>query len=92
MMMTRGAESLVSGGVAGEVAGVAGGPIIGVKTGVRSVSFLETANCRFALANLSGVVVLERARDLPVALGDDVNSAVEKSNVKGIASAYTKNR
>ena len=91
MMMTRGAESLVSGGVAGEVAGVAGGPIIGVKTGVRSVSFLETANCvRFALANLRGVVVLERTRDAPVRPGVDVNSSAEESKkLKGIASAYT---
>ena len=82
MMMTRGAESLVSGGVAGEVAEVAGGAVIGVKTGVRSVTFLETANCvRFALANLRGGGVLERTRGAPVCPGDDVNSAVDRSDM-----------
>ena len=82
MMMTRGAESLVSGVVAGEVAGGVLAPVIGVNTGVRSASFLETANCdRFALANLRGVVGLERARDAPVRPGDDVNSAVGSSNM-----------
>ena len=35
MMMTRGAESLVSGGVAGEVTGGVRVPVIGVETGVR---------------------------------------------------------
>ena len=81
MMMTRGAESLVSGGVAGEVAGVALVPVIGVKTGVRCICFVA-ANCtRFALANLRGVVVLERARDAPVRPGDDVNSAVDRSEM-----------
>lgn len=92
-MMTRGAESFVSGRVAGEVTGLALVPVIGLKTGVRCVCFVA-ANCdRFALANLRGVVVLERTRDVPVRPGDDVNSAVDRSNMlKGIASAYTKNR
>ena len=91
-MMTRGAESLVSGGVAGEVTGVALVPVIGLRTGVRSACFVA-ANCaRLALANLRGVAVLERARDGPVRPGDEVNSAVARSNMKGIASAYTKNR
>ena len=90
-MMTRGAESLFSAGVAGEVIGVARVPVMGVKTGVRSVSFLETANCgRFALANLRGVVLLEWTRGVPVRPGVDVNSVAESSKkLKGIASAYT---
>jgi len=92
-MMTRGGESLVGGGVAGKVTGVALLRVVGVKTTVRCVCFLETANCgRFALANLRGVVLGMR-RDLPVFPGVEVNSAVDRSNLpKGIASAYTKNR
>ena len=91
MMMTRGAESRVSVGVAGEVTGVALDPVNGVKTGVRSASFLETANCgRFAAANLRGVVVLERKRGLAVRPGVDVNSGAGTS-LKGTTSAYTKN-
>ena len=91
-MMTRGAESVVTGGAAGDVAGAALLPVIGLKTGVRSVCFVEVSCFRFALANLRGVVPLERAR-APVRPGLDANSVAPISNIsKGIASTYTKNR
>ena len=81
MMMTRGAESLVSGELAGEVTGVALVLVIGLETGVRCVCFVAADWSRFALANLRGVVVLERVRDAPVRPGADVNSVGDSSNM-----------
>ena len=95
MMMPRGAESVLTGGRAGDVAGkVAAGAlvrVIGLATGVRGVCFVEVNCCRFALANLRGVAVLERERARVPGL--DANWVALSSNIsKGIASTYTKNR